>query len=200
MNGNGLPGRGGGPGVEPVTITTARLTLREKRLEDAEDDYAWRTDAELARYDAVNPLRMGFPDYLRLYKSDLRIPPARQLVLSVDNEQGEHIANCMCYDIDLPAREGELGIMIGRKDCWSQGYGTEAILAFLPFVFQKFELRRVYLHTLDWNHRAQRAFEKCGFRVMGKVVRNGYNFIMMEVTRAEVLKPDLTEASAEPTS
>ena len=187
MSEDGLPGRGGKPYVPPVLIQTARLTLREKRLEDAEDDFAWRGDPELARYDAVPPLRMAFPDYLRLYRSDLRMPPSRQLVLGVDNQAGEHVGNCMCYDIDIPAREAEMGIMIGRKDHWNQGYGTEVIQAFLPYVFRRFNLRRVYLHTLDWNHRAQKAFQKAGFRPMGTVVRNGYSFIQMEILRHEVL-------------
>jgi RimJ/RimL family protein N-acetyltransferase len=180
--------------AHPVTIRTARLTLREKRLEDAEDDFAWRTDPELARYDAVTPMRMGYPDYLRLYRGDLRNPPQRLLVLGVDNEAGEHIGNCMCYDIDVESGEGELGIMLGRKDSWGQGYGTETIKAFLPYVFQRYNLNRIYLHTLDWNHRAQRAFEKAGFHVIGPVARNGYSFIKMEVLRAEV--PAGLEAAA----
>lgn len=201
MSDDGLPGRGATPGPERVTIATRRLTLREKRLEDAQDDYAWRTDPELARYDAVTPLRMGYQDYLRLYKSDLRTPPARQLVLGVDNERGEHIGNCMCYDIDTSTHEAELGIMIGRKDCWGQGYGTEAIQAFLPYVFRRFDLQRVYLHTLAWNERAQRAFRKCGFRSLGQVVRNGHTFVLMEIRRAEVLSDSAqAPAAVEPAS
>lgn len=195
MSEDGLPGRGGKPMAEPINIPTARLTLREKRLEDAEDDYAWRTDPELARFDAVPPLRMAYVDYLRLYRNDLRTPPIRQLVLGIDDANGEHIGNCMCYDIDLPSRQAEMGIMIGRKDCWSQGYGTEVIQAFLPYIFQRFNLQRVYLHTLEWNHRAQKAFQKAGFRPTGPIVRNGYTFIHMEILRHEVLGDEEAEAT-----
>jgi len=200
VSGDGLPGHGSNaPKLAPITIRTERLVLREKRIEDAADDFAWRGDTELARYDAVPPLRMAYDDFQRLFKSDLRSPPVRQLVLGVDDLNGTHIGNCMCYDIDLHSHEAELGIMIGRKDRWSQGYGTEAIRVFLPYVFQRFSLTRVYLHTLEWNQRAQRAFEKSGFSPLGKVVRNGYTFILMEIRREAVLG-DGTEAKTAETA
>jgi RimJ/RimL family protein N-acetyltransferase len=50
-------------------------------------------------------------------------------------------------------------------------------------MFREKELKRVYLHTLDWNLRAQRCFEKCGFNPVRKVRRMGHDFILMEVFR-----------------
>ena len=41
-----------------LVIAGEKVVLRKKRIEDAEDDYAWRTDEELARLDATKPLRM----------------------------------------------------------------------------------------------------------------------------------------------
>ena len=35
-------------------IVGGKTKLREKRLADAPDDYAWQTDAELAQLDAVS--------------------------------------------------------------------------------------------------------------------------------------------------
>ena len=35
----------------------AKVVLREKRPSDAADDYAWRSDAELARFDAARALQ-----------------------------------------------------------------------------------------------------------------------------------------------
>ena len=43
-------------------IRGEKVVLREKRIQDAEDDYAWRTDEELARLDATRPLKMSFED------------------------------------------------------------------------------------------------------------------------------------------
>ena len=42
----------------------------------------------------------------------------------------------------------------------------------------------MYLHTLEWNHRAQRSFEKCGFMARDRVRRDGKTFVLMELSRA----------------
>jgi hypothetical protein len=48
--------------------------LREKRLGDAYNDYRWRTDAELARFDAARPFAATYNDYLALYRDELTYP------------------------------------------------------------------------------------------------------------------------------
>ena len=46
-------------------------------------------------------------------------------------------------------------------------------------------MKRVYLHTLDWNERAQKSFGKSGFRQVKRVRKRGLDFIQMEVLREE---------------
>ena len=56
----------------------SKVKLREKRVADATDDYAWLTDAELAELDAVPLPTTTFPQYLSDYTSNLRHPPPYQ--------------------------------------------------------------------------------------------------------------------------
>jgi RimJ/RimL family protein N-acetyltransferase len=42
----------------------------------------------------------------------------------------------------------------------------------------------VYLKTLDWNVRAQRAFERAGFRMCGRLRRGMNTFVVMEFMSA----------------
>ena len=51
-----------------VELHGARIILREKRLEDAEQDYIWRSDPELARLDAAYPLTMSYDRYLKIFQ------------------------------------------------------------------------------------------------------------------------------------
>ena len=97
---------------------------------------------------------------------------------------GKHIGNCMYYDIDVRRREAELGIMIGDRDYWGDGYGADAVETLLRYVFAQGTLDRIYLHTLDWNQRARGSFAKAGFREVKSVRRGGMNFVLMEVRRA----------------
>jgi len=51
----------------------------------------------------------------------------------------------------------------GEKEYWDKGYGTDAIMAFLNYLFNELQLHRVWLGTESYNARAQRCYEKCGF-------------------------------------
>jgi len=50
-------------------------------------------------------------------------------------------------------------------------------------MFNARNLKRVYLHTLEWNGRAQKSFSKCGFNAVRPVRRMAHDFILMDVLR-----------------
>ena len=175
-----------------VLIRGEKVVIREKRLEDIADDYAWRTDDELARLDATGPIKMSYQEFVRYSKEELIYAGASSKRLAIDTLDGHHIGNCMYYDISNKRGEAELGIMIGDRGYWSKGYGTDTVNTLLNHIFTTTSLTRVYLHTLEWNHRAQRSFEKVGFRHVKKLRRSGLDFILMET-----LKPDWERRRAE---
>ena len=156
------------------------VVLREKRLGDAPNDYRWRTDAELARYDAARPFAATYHDYVALYRDELSYPSPYRHSLAIEDVDGRHIGNAMYYNIDTVRREAEIGITIGERDYWGRGYGADAVKTLVISIIEATGFRRVYLKTLDWNTRAQRAFERAGFRVCGRSRRGGNSFVVME--------------------
>ncbi len=165
-------------------IKGKKVVLREKRLDDARQDYAWKTDPELARLDATIPLQVPFQTYLLTYAEELdRRADTRGRVFAVDTLEGKHIGNCCYYNVDRARKEAEVGILIGNPAYWDAGYGTDAIRLLLDHVFREQGFKKVYLHTLAWNHRAQKSFRKCGFSESGRILRSGYDFILMEMKR-----------------
>jgi RimJ/RimL family protein N-acetyltransferase len=166
------------------TRLEGRLTvLRPKRPSDVEADYAWRIDPELAALDATTPLRMTLREYVRYFRDELEYPSPWSVRFAIDTREGAHIGNCMYYDINDDARQAEVGIMIGDRRYWDRGYGADALETLLAHIFAGERLDRVYLHTLDYNVRAQRSFTRVGFREIGPVRRDGHSFVMMEVCR-----------------
>ncbi len=173
------------PARDDVYLVGERVALREKRRDDLRTDYSWRTDRELAELDASHPLTMPFEEYETYALEDMKNPGDHSKRLSVDTVEGRHIGNVMFYDIDLRQGRAELGIMIGDKEYWSQGYGTETVGLLLDHMFGEYPFDLIYLHTLTWNHRAQKSFHKAGFKSIAQVRRNGYDFIRMEIWRNE---------------
>lgn len=171
---------GGGPYSE---LYGGRIILRDKQSDDAENDYRWRSDPELARLDAAIPLTMSFERYLKLFEDQMKYPTPGSHHYSIDTLDDRFIGNCMYYDMDTVNLEAELGIVIGDRDYWSDGYGYDAVTTLLDHMFNARNLKRVYLHTLEWNGRAQKSFSKCGFNAVRPVRRMAHDFILMDVLR-----------------
>ena len=166
-------------------IISSNVILRDRRLADAQNDYAWQTDPELAQLDASPLLAITFSQYLSDYAIELRYSSPTRHRLAIETLDGKHIGNCSCYNIDEIKGEAELGIMIGNRDYWDKGYGVDAVTTLLSHIFHRTNLKRVYLKTLDSNHRALKCFQKCGFTPYGHLVRDGYSFVLMELHRKQ---------------
>ncbi len=168
-----------------------KVRIREKREGDIRNEYSWRVDPELSRLDATRPMTMSYEDFFRYSKEEMQFPNYRSKRLAVETLEGIHIGNIMYYDLNMRSRQVELGIMIGDKEYWSSGFGTDTVNTLLRHLFTVLELDRVYLHTLAWNYRAQASFNKSGFKSIRDVKRGGQDFILMEV-----LRPDWEESQS----
>jgi RimJ/RimL family protein N-acetyltransferase len=169
-------------------ITGGRILLRDKVMEDARADYAWETDPELARLDATSPTRASFSRYRQEYAEELRTPYYSSRRFAICTLDGKHIGNCAYYNISEKDGETELGIMIGDRTFWNKGYGKDVICALLDHIFENVQMQRVYLKTLASNYRAQKCFAKSGFKPYVRLVKNGHDFLFMEVYRNDWLE------------
>ncbi len=168
---------------DDVVARGRRAVVRRKRLADAVDEYRWRSDAELARFDASRPVQAPFENFARNWSFDYRFTDVAGRSFAIDDEHGQHIGNVMYYNLNTERGEAEIGISIGERSHWSRGYGSDALEAAVRRVFGGSSLTRLVLHTLDWNDRAQKCFQKVGFEVSGTSWRDGNTFIVMEVFR-----------------
>jgi len=165
-----------------IIATGALVRLRAKQIGDAENDYAWRCDPELAAYDAARPLRASYKTFVYTMREELNYPTTHRRTFAIEDLAGDrHIGNVMYYGYDPRVGEAEFGITIGERDFWSSGYGTDSVRTLIAYLFDEIGLSRVYLHTLSWNYRAQRCFERAGFQRVRQVQRDGHEFILMEI-------------------
>ena len=166
-------------------LGTSKVVLRNKRMSDARDDYIWQKDPELSRLDATVPLVCSFEEFLADYAGEVQHPFLSRRPFAIETADGQHIGNCVYYNIDDEKSQAEVGIMIGDQDYWSQGYGTDAMTALIDHVFRRTRLGRLYLKTLTTNLRAQQCFSKCGLAACGFLERDGYSFLLMEIHRSQ---------------
>ena len=166
---------------QPV-LTGDKVRLRPRRLEDAAAEYRWRTDEELCRLDASEPLVNSYDEFLQRYAVELACP-GLTYILAIDTLDGTHIGSCSLFNFDLAGSIAETGIMIGEKPFWGRGYGTDAMNTLILYIFETSGLQRLTLRTLDWNTRARACFAKCGFVPRVDIVRGVHTFIVMQLER-----------------
>ena len=166
-------------------VISSKIKLRDKRAPNARNDYTWQTDPDLVRFDAVPLLTTSFPKYLLDYTGELCYPTPNRHTLAIETSDGKHIGNCVYYNVNETKGEAEIGIVIGNRDYWDRGYGTDTVATLVNRIFLRTDLKRLYLKTLDWNLRAQKCFKKCGFTPYGHLHRDGHNFVLMESHRKQ---------------
>ena len=70
-------------------------------------------------------------------------------------------------EIDYKNGNAEFYITIGEKDFLGLRIPDEVIFLILEYAFLELGLKRVYLHTFDFNVRAQRVYKRNGFNKEG---------------------------------
>jgi RimJ/RimL family protein N-acetyltransferase len=71
------------------------------------------------------------------------------------------------FSMDSTNGNAGIGISIGERQLWGKGYGTDAMFALLDFGFGELRLERLWLEVYEFNARARRSYEKCGFVLEG---------------------------------
>jgi len=144
----------------------------------------------------------GFPNLVWMIETLRVLPPSPAHsgqalgVLSRDpahsgQAEGRPVGHVGLLGVDAHHKRAELAISIGEKECWSRGYGTDAITTVLRHGFEALGLRRIDLHTDADNARGIRCYEKCGFVREGVMrerrLRNGepLDMVVMGVLRSE---------------
>jgi RimJ/RimL family protein N-acetyltransferase len=98
-------------------------------------------------------------------------------------------------DFTNPHGTAEFGISIGDPADRGQGYGTEATRLLLDYAFTVLGVHNVWLDTPAYNTAAIRAYEKAGFREIGRRrgarVRAGrrHDIVLMDCLVTEFVPP-----------
>jgi RimJ/RimL family protein N-acetyltransferase len=169
-----------------------RIRLRAVEREDVKKFCVWVNDPEVTRH-LMLYLPLSTVDEENWFDAmTKREQSEKPLAIEIRAGDGwKMIGNCGVFGIDMVSRLGELGIMIGEKDEWNKGYGTETMSLLLRHCFETLNLNRVHLHVYAENLGGKRAYEKAGFVVEGclreAIYKRGKydDVIVMSVLRSE---------------
>jgi len=168
-------------------MVESTVRLRPVTEADLPDYVVWLNDPEVMQFLMREPGGVTLEGEYE-WLAGVRADPQKHLWAI--EATGRHIGNCGLHRHDSQPT-AEMGIAIGDKSAWGRGYGTAAVSELLRTGFQELGLRRIFLRTWSFNHRAQRCYRKCGFRHEGTQrqavlkAERWIDVIMMSVLREE---------------
>jgi RimJ/RimL family protein N-acetyltransferase len=132
--------------------------------------YADREIAELLRHD-LEPLT---PAQSRGYFETFILPSsARGTCFAIHERRSKRLIGTTALTDRVSGRNGVSAlfrIVIGEKDVWGQGYGTEATRLLAEEAFDSMGLSEIRLEVFNHNLRAIAAYSRVGFEVTGEHV------------------------------
>ncbi len=148
-------------------IIGKKVRLRPIERDDLPRYVEWFGDPEIRRHLLIY-LPFSLAQEERWFENLLRRLERQEIVLmAIETAEGVHIGNVGLETIDWKNRHAEMGIMIGEKAYWNQGYGADAIRTLLGLAFREMGLHRVFLRVDADNGRGIHCYEKVGFQREG---------------------------------
>ena len=159
--GSAAPNHDDGVPVRTVTLTPLHRENLYKHFE-------WNNDPELNRLDSELPYQKeSLGEFKRRFEQMIYNPAPDQQDFEVRTEDGRVIGVAYIVGISRHHRHCTIGITIGDRDYWGEGYGRAALRTVLAYCFDELEMHRVHAYTFEYNDAWRRLVEWAGFQQEG---------------------------------
>ena len=146
----------------PKFLIGERLYLRSLEKDDLEQCMKWINDPEircLTAFDERPFNKIKEEEWFEKVNKDKNV-----ILFAICSNDSKLIGN---LSLNIHLRNATLGIMIGEKEYWNRGYGTEAIKLVLDYCFNTLNLHRIALGVFEFYERTIKCYEKVGFKREG---------------------------------
>jgi RimJ/RimL family protein N-acetyltransferase len=173
-------------------LTGRRVCLRPFSRDDLPYIQKWSNDAELRRLTGeVAPMSQAETE--KWYK-ELLGDKDRMWFVIILKRDNRVIGEAGLLRMFRPWRNTDMTIIIGEKDAWGKGYGTEVGHLLLDYAFRRLGFHRISIGVVGFNKRALRFWESLGFKKEG-IERDEYYYdneysdgVMMSILEDEFKK------------
>lgn len=146
-----------------------RVHLRRPTMYDAANVFHWERDDEVWRYDPHRPHSRTMAEFLPTFERNYVKGNGRQFWFIIEDEQHSPLGTITYFNVDYRLGQAEMGLGLGEKTRWGQGYGPDAIRTLTRYLLSTPNITRVYAETALANYPARRAFAKAGFTEVGQI-------------------------------
>ena len=171
-------------------VSGEKVRIRALERTDIDNFMEWVNNRDITKYllAFTVPVSRAFEEK---WLEKMIYPSDTDKAFAIETLDGRYLGNIGLHAIDALNRHAELGIVIGKPDFLSQGYGRDAINVLLRMAFHNLNLEKVYLRVFSGNTRGIRCYEQCGFETVGRLKRHRYvegewhDEVIMEIFKAQ---------------
>jgi len=153
--------------VTPLTFGRVRFTPLQ--MKNIHTHFRWNNDPELNRLDSELPYeKESFGEFKdRFERLCEAFSPAHRDFEIHDLEEEKLIGIAYVARIDEHHRHAHVGVVIGDRDYWGEGYGRESMRLLLGYCFEDLKLHRLSAETFEYNTAWRDLVEGMGFTKEG---------------------------------
>ena len=151
--------------MKVVFLQGIKTVLRPLEKSDVPLITKWINDPEVSQYIAAYlPATEGEEE---AWIENLAKKKDQGLVLAIE-VNGKHIGNMGVHDINWRNRTATTGALIGEKEYWGKGFGKDAKMIFLDYLFNTLNLRKISSSVIAFNKRSLNYSLACGYVLEGR--------------------------------
>lgn len=151
----------------PDVLTGSGVVLRRHKPENLAAFRRWYSDPEIARLARYQEAPMRPEEIERFFAA--RVVGDDALAMAIHERSTDRlVGTCAFSQLDGDNGSALYHITIGEKEAWGRGYGTEATRLMLGHAFGPLRLHRIALFVFEFNERAIRTYQRCGFVIEGR--------------------------------
>lgn len=152
------------------SLRSSRLRLETLDPDNLSGSYlSWLHDPEVTRFLEVRHAPSRDMAELEEFVRQLNTSP-RDILLGVfDQTSNLHLGNVKLGPVDFFNRRAVIGLLIGEKDQWGRGLGSEIISRVFDFAVEEYDVTRVEAGCYSSNLGSKRAFMRAGFHVEARL-------------------------------
>jgi len=151
----------------PEVLAGNLVTLRRHVPDNLGSFRRWYADPEIARLARYQQTAMRPEEIERFFATRAVGPDALSMAVH-ERSSDRLIGTCAFSQLDGDNGSALYHITIGERDAWGRGYGTEATQLMIDHAFGTLGLHRIALFVFEFNERAIRAYQRCGFVAEGR--------------------------------
>ena len=167
---------------KPIFLAGKKVVLRPFSRGDISTLTRWINDPEIREFvAAVLPQTEKQEEewFNKLGSSD------KDIALGIETKEGVLVGSMGIHGINWKDRICTTGALIGEKDYWGKGYGTDAKMVLLDYIFNTLNLHKVCSSVIAFNKRSLHYSLHCGYKIEGRrrrhMFRNGRYWTIIEL-------------------